>query len=80
MHVKAGQMLMLFILLLTSLSVQAHTGDSHVMSFSDALLHLVTQFEHVLLLTPIILLILGNYLYKLIARVNKPYRGRNDRI
>ncbi len=46
MHVKAGQMLMLFILLLT----------------------------------PIILLILGNYLYKLIARVNKPYRGRNDRI
>jgi hydrogenase/urease accessory protein HupE len=79
MHVKSGLALMLFLLALTSPVVLAHTSDSHNMNFFDGLLHLVSQADHVLLLAPIILLVLGYRFRKLIMHIIKPYRARNDR-
>jgi len=78
MHVKSGLALILFLLALTSPVVLAHTSNSHNMNFFDGLLHLVSQADHVLLLAPAILLILGYRFRKLITRIIKSYRDRND--
>ena len=80
MHVKSGLTLIMFLLTLTSPVVLAHTSDRHDMNFADGLLHLVSQADHVLLLAPIILLILGYHFRKPIMHIIKPYRAGNDHL